>query len=711
MQSPESASSPDARGGSEEFPPIDRATWRERVERELGGADFSKELETPTEDGSTIRPLYGPEDEASDPGPHRVLPGVAPRSPRSVRRPRVASRLHGSDAENLSARILEEVEGGALAIDWPLELEARLGLAGPGGSRPADGPPLPDASSLGALFHSEKTRDVTWLFRSGGNGYALAARVLSALDSVESSEPRRVCLGADPFGAYLLDGSLPTTPVRVLAELAEWLPRVLPHTPHLLALTLGLDAVHDAGGTAALELGWGLAAWAEIARALGSTEITLEQLATTVGFRVSMGLDVLEAIAKLRALRGLVARFHGACGLSSEGADAVPPPPIHAVGSARVLADFDPKTNLLRSTTEAFAALCGGADYIGASPFVGPDSKDGQLARRMARNTPLVLIEEGSLDRVADPAAGSYALEQRTLDLEAAGWERFQSIEAEGGLLAWIEAGHLDRELDRANEGRAERVARRQRPLVGVSVFPRPEEPSAEPVDSLPTAPAPPPDAPNRTSSPCEDFDQALDRAAQGAPWTDLAPQRPEPPCRTPRGPRRDASPFEELRREVLSRTPRPSVFLACLGPLARHNARAQFASDAFTVGGFRVRQGSGTSSDADSAGVAAGLVEAWRVDPTSHVCICGDDPSLVEGVVEVARAFAEVASQEGPPGVVVAGRPREADPEAWHAAGVAEVLVAGCDLLGFLRARLAPESGSPSASTEPTRDAQGARR
>lgn len=698
MQTPESMPTPEG------FPPVDRSTWRERVERELRGADFVRELVSHSEDGQSIQPLYGPADDRSGGLPDRGSPGQSPWVRGTTRGVRVASRLESGDHGQLAQRIERELQGGATAIQWRIDLNTRLGL--PQGTTPAphsaeaEGPSLPGTAELAKLLGtrsgspSDPAQSIapTWLFDCGGNGHAFSARILAALEGspgeAEDSPAPEVHLGADPWGAFLRDGSIPAPLDGIRAELRAWIPEVLRRAPTLRCLTFGLDDVHNAGATAGMELGWALASWAECARALEGIDDPLGTLARCVSLRMALGGETLDGIAKLRALRGLTARFFMACGL-----ETCPEPFVHVVGSRRVQSRFDPKTNLLRSTTEAFAALCGGADVVSTLPFADPGDPDAELARRMARNTALVLLEEGALSRVEDPAGGSHALEQRTLDLERAGWSSFQAIESAGGLGRWIEDGHLDRQLDEVLARRAASIAKGERPILGVTVYPRPEEALALPPHG---AAGSTPDRGHEAQEPaappaCPDFPTALERARTGQDILALAPLRGDPPCRPPRGPRRDAEAFEQLRAEVACRSPRPRVFLACLGPLAKHNARAQFAADAFTVGGFELRRGTGVQGDAGPGAV----LEDWKGAPADWVCICGDDESLREQVPELARGLRD----HGCPIIVVAGKPKGTEPTPWRELGIHGELTRGTDLLGFFRDLLRLQQDLPTPS------------
>lgn len=214
---------------------------------------------------------------------------------------------------------------------------------------------------------------------------------------------------------------------------------------------------HAGGATEEQELGVTLATFVSHLRLTGSAE--------RIGVALAADSDQFRSIAKFRAVRLLLARIIEVAGLS------VPPPEVHAETAWRSLSTRDPDMNILRATSAAFAAAVGGADSLTVLPFDAATREDGALARRLARNTQIVLAEEASLQRVADPGAGSGTIEALTATFAEAAWKRFQLIEAEGGILAAIAEGSLLREIAEAREARLARVARGDIPLIGVNAF------------------------------------------------------------------------------------------------------------------------------------------------------------------------------------------------------------------------------------------------
>jgi methylmalonyl-CoA mutase len=198
--------------------------------------------------------------------------------------------------------------------------------------------------------------------------------------------------------------------------------------------------------------------------------------------RVVLGLtadaDYFASIAKLRAARVLWAKVTAACGAQAAAS-------LEVRTSGRMLTQADPWTNLVRLTAAGFAAAVGGADAIVLGAFTDALGLPTDFARRQARNTQLVLMEEANLGRVADPAGGAWYLETLTSDLARAAWERFQAIEAAGGLAAALESGLIAREVTAGRETLKADIAEGRTKIVGVTHF-RNAEPAAVDVETAP---------------------------------------------------------------------------------------------------------------------------------------------------------------------------------------------------------------------------------
>ena len=284
-------------------------------------------------------------------------------------------------------------------------------------------------------------------------------------------------------------------------------------------------AWHDAGADAAEEIALALAAAVERITA-GSTSLLV---------RVAVGRDTFLELSKIRALRTCLAKV-----LAAFEGKTFAPVRIHAVCSTRTMTARDPWVNMLRVTTQTFAAILGGADLVTPNAFDRLLESPSDLGRRIARNTGHVLREESALGRVIDPGAGSYYFDATTDALAREAWTRFQAIEKSGGLTKCLENGSIDAKLAETRKKRQAQIASRKLPILGVSEF-------ANLGEHLPSAPI------------------------ASAPTNDL----------------RDAAAFERLRNG----NAHPEALLVTLGAFADSRARVGFASTFFAAGGIASRE------------------------------------------------------------------------------------------------------------------------
>ncbi|MFE3938132.1 methylmalonyl-CoA mutase family protein, partial [Streptomyces goshikiensis] len=235
--------------------------------------------------------------------------------------------------------------------------------------------------------------------------------------------PPRASRGADPLGHEARTGE-----VLDLAEAAALARETAAAWPHVRALTVDALPYHEAGGSAAEELGLSLATGVAYLRALEGGGLGVEAALGQLEFRYAATADQFLTIAKLRAARRLWARVAEACGAPEAGAQRQ-----HAVTSPVMMTRRDPWVNMLRTTVACMAAGVGGADSVTVLPFDNELGLPDAFARRIARNTSTILLEESHLARVIDPAGGSYYVEQLTTELAGAAWEFFQTVEKAGG--------------------------------------------------------------------------------------------------------------------------------------------------------------------------------------------------------------------------------------------------------------------------------------
>lgn len=368
----------------------------------------------------------------------------------------------------------------------------------------------------------------------------------------------------------------------------------------VLGFVVDATAVHDQGASDAQELGHALAVAAGYLRALEAEGIGVADAARLLEFRLAATDEQFPTIAKLRAVRRLWARVLELSGLTGDDA---PPMRLHAVTSRPMMSRYDPYVNMLRTTVAAFAAGTGGADALTVLPFDAPLGRPEVLGRRVARNISALLVEESHVAVVADPAGGAYAVEKLTDDLAAAAWEVLGTLESGGSLEELVAATAAER---------AQQVATRRRPITGLTEFPNLAEQLPE-------------------RRPDGAFDGVRSYGA------DFEAMRDDPPAR--------------------------HVFLATLGTVAAHTARATFASNLFAAGGVAV----------DVAGPTDGVEELLAAyDGQPVACLAGTDAAYEEWGAQAAAALREAGATH----VVVAGKPAD------HADDSAAM---GVDALAFL--------------------------
>ena len=601
-----------------DFPPVTREDWLKLVRAALKDRPFER-LTTKTYDGIAIEPLYG---RATGAGPIAARQGPW----------RVMARIDQPDPAAANKQALHELENGATGLTLVFAGSAgAYGYGLPGDpksiARLLDGIHL-DAISI-ALQTAEPTRD--------------AADHVAALVKQRGHEPGAVDIhfNHDAIGAHTLTGTLPI-------PFKELMPRFAEHVGSLA--TLGFKTplmltdgriIHNAGGSEAQELAYVLAVAVAYLRALEGAGAALEQARGMIGFCLAADADQFLTVAKFRALRKLWARIEQACGLE--------PKPAFVSGETawRMMTKRDPWVNMLRTTIAAFSAAIGGADALTVLPFTTAIGLPDRFARRIARNTQLLLLEEANIAKVADPTAGSGGIEDLTDKLCGAAWILFQEIEQAGGAPAALEKGLLQEKIAKVRAEHEAAVAHRKEALTGTSDFPNLAEAAIEVLDQKPVP---------------------LGKPVANFTYPALRPMRL-------------AEPYERLRDasdEMLRKTgARPKIFLANLGSLAEFTARATFAKNFFEAGGIEALGNDGYASpDA--------MIAAFKSSGAKVACLCSSDEIYAQEAAQAAEALAAAGAIY----IVLAGRPKQ--PDAMKAAGVAAFVFAGCDALAALEAAYA---------------------
>jgi methylmalonyl-CoA mutase len=466
----------------------------------------------------------------------------------------------------------------------------------------------------------------------------------------------------DPLASLASNGNLPWNLDACFSIMAEVLRWCSSHAPRLRSVAISTMPYAKAGAHAVQELALALATGAEYLRRFERHEILPDLACSQVRLLMPVGRDLAIEACKLRAMRLLWTRMTAACGVELESGRA----PLHAVTSPVCMTTRDPWVNLLRTTTQAYAAVIGSADLLTILPFDSPLGTSDALANRLALNTHNILREESHLDRVQDPTRGSYVMERLTHDLAAAAWERFQRIEEAGGMAMQLQSGAIARELADTLSRRRRAVATRDDLITGVSSYPDIEElPVSRPQRARGRRPLPDEESTavrRALGSACSTFAEVIDSAGEGIAVNDLLelfPGHDEPAQMAALPTHRDAMPFEQLRdaadRHRERAGTRPHVFLAVLGRPDEQRTAIADAASVLASGGITPVQGEGLESPADAA-------MAFEASGSRSAVICAP-PDLVPDLARQLKARGAVR-------VLVSARPGELE-KPWRAAGV----------------------------------------
>jgi methylmalonyl-CoA mutase len=607
-----------------EFPAGTHEAWRRLVDGVLKGAPFEKRLITRTYDGLAIEPLYR---RAADAQP------IAARAPGA--RWTVTQRVDHPDPAAANAEALHDLENGATGLT--LVMAGSLNASGYGldGSaetlaRVLDGIYL-DAGIALDLELSPFVRDPA---------VHLAALVKRRGMAPETANIR---FGLDPIPSIAATARAPMPWPDLAKRFAGTVSQLRDEGFRGPYAAADARIIHNAGGSEAQELAFVLAAAVAYLRALEAGGLALDAARRMVYFRLVADADQFLTVAKFRALRKLWARVEEACGLA--------PAPAHVAAETawRMMTRRDPYVNMLRATIAVAAAGFGGADAITVLPFTAALGLPDRFARRMARNTQLILLEESHLAKVTDPAAGSGGIEDLTGKLCTAAWALFQEIERAGGAVAALEAGLIQNKAAATRAERLKNVARRRDALTGTSEFPDIHEAAVHVLDIAPH-PNPLPASEERERT-----------AFAALPLIRLA------------------EPFEQLRdasdRTLAATGARPKIFLANLGKLSDFTARTLFARNFFEAGGIEAVTNDGFASRED-------MVAAFKAAGTKLACLCSSDKVYATEAADAAKALTAAGAAH----IYLAGRPGELE-GALKAAGVQNFIYLGCDVVATLQA------------------------
>ena len=607
----------------DDFPPASKEQWVRLVEETLKGADFEKRLVSKTYDGIRVEPIY---QRRSD---------VAPLAKEQEGRWVLSQRMDHPDPSEANKQALTDIENGANGLVVTYK-----------GARSARGfGSLTKETDLKTLFNGIVLDSIHLRF-DRGCPCTKSIEIFQDYVKAQGFKPEALSVdyAIDPIGALSDKGFLKSNVQDTLAKLVDKFGNQISDKGNIRLLLADGRYAHEAGASEAQELAIVLATAVSYLRGLIEKGIPAEKARSAISFTLVANAEQFLTIAKFRALRHLWARIEKAFGLSPK------PLRLHAETSWWMMSRIDPWVNMLRTTIASFSAAIGGADSVTVLPFTNALGLPDAFARRVARNTQIVLAEESNLWRVSDPAAGAGSYEDLTDALAQKAWQLFQNIEKEGGIVASFQAGTQQKLISDVKAAREKAINSRKDPLLGASEFPNLFE---APVSVLQTFP---------------DKAEACKAESPALTVSSL-------PCL------RAAEAFEKMRdisdNFQAKNKKRPAIFLANLGSIATFTARATFAKNFFEAGGVEALMNDGFKSGTEAA-------NAFSKSNAKIACICSSDDYYAEEAVNAAEALKAAGCKH----IFLAGKGGDLA-QALQTAGVSSFIYIGCDALTIMNEAL----------------------
>ncbi len=594
----------------DQFPQTSYQEWRAKVEADLKGADFNKKLVWRTNEGFDVQPVYRAEDIASL-ETTKSLPGQFPY----VRGTRDWLTRQNIIADSAAA-------ANEIARDVLTKGVTSLGFK------------VADAADVAVLL---KDIDITKveinLQCCPRNSVAVAKALVQYIVAAGAADSFRGSVEYNPLRRQFRHGVEGIDNAAIVAEASELLNVVKP-VAGLRCLSVDSAMLGNSGAYIYQEMGYALAWGAAWMTALTDAGFCACEVATRIKFDMCVSSNFFMEIAKFRAARMLWARIVEQ--YKPKCADAAKMN-VCASTSRFNQTIYDAHVNLLRSQTETFSAAVAGVDSIVTTPFDLPYKTPDTFSERIARNQQFLLKEESHMDKVVDPAGGSYYVETLTVSIANEAWKLFLAVEADGGFFAQAGDGKVQQAVNESCKKRHNDVARRKEILLGTNQYPNINETAAGKIEKA-------------------------DGCTCG--------------CATEKGAnalcgKRAATDFEELRLATEAAARRPKVFMLTIGNLAMRLARAQFSANFFGCAGYEIIDNLGF--DTVEAGVDAAIEAKADI-----VVLCSSDDEYATLAPEAYKYL------NGRAQFVVAGAPACTD--ELKAVGINDFVHVRCNVLDTLR-------------------------
>ncbi|MDL2213544.1 methylmalonyl-CoA mutase small subunit [Bacteroides sp. OttesenSCG-928-N06] len=591
-----------------DFPPVSTEQWMEKVTADLKGADFEKKLVWKTNEGFKVKPFYRMVDleglKTTDalPGEFPYLRGTKKNNVWLVRQ-----EIHVDNAAEANAKALDILSKGVDSLSFHVKADAL------------------SAEFIETLLNGIEAPAIELNFSTcQGHVVKLAELLVAYFQKMEYDVKEiRGSINYDYFDKMLTRGKEKGDFIQTCKDLIE----TIQPLPFFKVLNVHAISLNNAGAYISQELGYALAWGNEYMDQLFSAGVPVSFIAKRIKFNFGISSNYFMEIAKFRAARLLWANIvslynpgclrdcdnkgeNGECRCAAKMA-------IHAETSSYNLTLFDAHVNLLRTQTEAMSAAIAGVDSMTVTPFDKAYQTPDDFSERLARNQQLLLKEESHLDKVVDPAAGSYYIENLTVAIAKQAWDIFLKVQEEGGFYAAIKAGSVQRDINETGKNRHKAVAQRREVLLGTNQYPNFTEKAG---DKQPVG-----------CTCCCGGKKSADSGIETLNFD------------------RAASEFEALRLETEASGKRPKAFMLTIGNLAMRQARAQFACNFLACAGYEVVDNLGFPT------VEAG-VEAAMAAGADIVVLCSSDDEYAEYAVPAFKAL------NGRAMFIVAGAPANMD-------------------------------------------------
>ena len=608
-----------------EFPPVTTGQWEEKIIEDLKGADYDKKLVWRTPEGISVKPYYRSEHISALPY-LGTFPGHYPF-------------LRGNKTKDNTWEIRQCVEVSNISEANSIALDA---LAKGATALSLDVSEIESASNLADLLKNiplEKT-DIHYF---SSRNYPLLLNQLVDVCKKSNFDIKllRGSFDFDPISYLLLHGEFYHHESVDFGQAFDLIKLGGKLAPDFRFISINGHYIHNSGGNIIQELAFAMASASEYVALLTGKDLTADEVLPRLNFIFSSGSNYFMEIAKFRAARMLWARI---AEQYSPGDKNAMKAYVHAITSNWNKTVYDPYVNMLRTTTEAMAAAVAGVDSITVNPFDTPFKEADNFSRRIARNQQILLKEEVYLDKVIDPAAGSYYIEQLTESLATHAWELFVKVERMGGMTQAVKDGFVQDEVEKNANARRQDMATRRQVLLGTNQQPNQDERMLEKIQE-------------------EILDPDEEKTETKYKSLNLG---------------RASDAFEDLRLAteifVDAGNKKPAVFMFTMGNLAMRKARASFSSGFFGCAGYKIIDNAGFKTVEEG-------VEAVKVKKPDIIVICSSDEEYIEIVPEICK---QIKSTDSKAILVLAGYPKD-QIDSYKQAGIKEFIHVRSNVLDTL--------------------------